>query len=626
MRLLDQTDGTLDAELTLLSDDGAVLAEVRGLRCQSIGRRVGTQIAPQHFAYRWHAIEREAAPQAIDGGARWLVLCRPGTGADPFVRELERRGVAYVRVESPDDLAAVLGEPGARPPQRLLYLHGLHDAPTALDETAAELTLASALHVIRTVQALVRHGTLRLTLGIVTAGAQVVTDGEVLADLSAAPLWGLGHVIGNEHEALDCKLIDLPAGFDAQDAALAVAELAAENRDEDIAYRRGQRFVRRLEQLDADTRPATPPRLALGKTPGTYLITGGTRGFGLEIAERLAARGAAQLVLVSRSGAVDAAAQERIAAMVRGGTRVEAAAVDVTDADAVTRLFARIANEMPPLRGIVHGAMVLDDAFLVDVNEPDLRAVFGPKVIGALQLHRLSADCPLDFFVMLSSISSIIGNVGQSSYVAANTVLDQLAHYRRSRGLPATTINLGVVKGTGIVARSGALDEVFAGAGIAALPVPALLDELEAALHTSPVQLGLFAIDWSRWRRIAAKSGDSSRFAGLMQPSDEEPTDVAESWRCRLADTAAAQRQSVALAAVTENVANVLRMPADRIRADSALGDLGMDSLLVLELKHDLARTYGVEIATMDLLKGPTVGQLASMVVQKLGLAEPAAA
>ena len=357
---------------------------------------MGSQIAPQHFAYRWHAMEREASPHAIDAGARWLVLCPPGDGPDPFLRELERRGVSYVRVESPDDLAAVLGEPGARAPQRLLYLWGLNDASTGLDEAAAELTLAGALRVIRTVQALVRHGTLRLTLGIVTAGAQVVADGEVLADVTAAPLWGLGHVIGNEHENLDCKLIDLPADFDAQDAALAVAELASDNRDEDIAYRSGQRFVRRLEQLDtapgSDTSPAAPPRLALGKAPGTYLITGGTRGFGLEIAERLAARGAAQLVLVSRSGAVDAAAQERIAAMVRSGTRVEALAVDVSDPDAITRLFTRIANEMPPLRGIVHGAMVLDDAFLVDVNEPDLRAVFGPKVIGALQLHRLSTD------------------------------------------------------------------------------------------------------------------------------------------------------------------------------------------------------------------------------------------
>jgi NADPH:quinone reductase-like Zn-dependent oxidoreductase len=190
-----------------------------------------------------------------------------------------------------------------------------------------------------------------------------------------------------------------------------------------------------------------PPRNIQLHADRSYLISGGASGFGLEIARWLVSRGARHLVLLSRSGPKSDADRAAVEEMMEQGVKVLLAQKDVTDESAIARLMERIKNEMPPLAGVIHGAAVLDDASIATMDMKRFARVFNPKAQGAWNLHEatIATGANLDFFVMLSSISSVLGLYGQLNYASANFFQDSLAQFRRQRRLPATSVNLGVL-------------------------------------------------------------------------------------------------------------------------------------------------------------------------------------
>jgi NADPH:quinone reductase-like Zn-dependent oxidoreductase/malonyl CoA-acyl carrier protein transacylase/SAM-dependent methyltransferase len=170
---------------------------------------------------------------------------------------------------------------------------------------------------------------------------------------------------------------------------------------------------------------------------GTYLITGGLGGFGLVVAKWLFENGAGQLVLIGRSGAAKPAVQEAVKSLQKAGMNLRVMKADVSREEDVARVLNEIHKSMPPLRGIIHAAMVLDDESLVKLDRERFHKVIAPKVLGAWNLHTQTLGDPLDYFIMFSSFTSLIGGSMQGNYAAANTFLDMLAHYRRTRNLPA---------------------------------------------------------------------------------------------------------------------------------------------------------------------------------------------
>ena len=376
------------------------------------------------------------------------------------------------------------------------------------------------------------------------------------------------------------------------------------------------KVVLEMAQQEVSVVPVPEPVL---HADGTYVITGGTSGLGLEIAQWLATKGVGQLVLVSRSGAKIEQAQETIAGIQRSGTAVHVAQVDISDAEQVNRLVKQINADFPPLRGIFHGAMVLDDALLVDLDRSRVERVMAPKVAGALNLHAATQDQPLDFFVMFSSISSLIGNVGQGNYVAANAFLDGFAHYRRSQGLPATTINLGVLTETGVVARDAKIEAMLSAAGIRGFTTQEVLQALETIIERRPVQVGLFDVDWQQQCKSNPRLAQSSRFAHLMQ-GDGQTDGTGASVLAELRTMAAEERVVFVATRVRERLAAVLQLPEEKIDLDQKSNLLGVDSLMALELKQKLDSEFGVEIPTMQLLNGPTVTQMAQMLLREVSL------
>ncbi|HEY9226744.1 MAG TPA: SDR family NAD(P)-dependent oxidoreductase, partial [Gemmatimonadaceae bacterium] len=178
------------------------------------------------------------------------------------------------------------------------------------------------------------------------------------------------------------------------------------------------------------------------RADATYLVTGGLGGLGLLVARSLAADGARHLVLMGRR-APSATAQATIDQLVASGVQVVVATADVAQAADVQRVIAQIATTLPPLRGIVHAAGVVEDAMLADQDAGRFSRVLAPKVAGTWNLHTLTREFPLDFFVLFSSGAALLGSPGQGNYAAANLFLDALAHQRHAHGLPALSINWG---------------------------------------------------------------------------------------------------------------------------------------------------------------------------------------
>ena len=270
------------------------------------------------------------------------------------------------------------------------------------------------------------------------------------------------------------------------------------------------------EPVQIVTRSAEGPQF---RQDGAYLVTGGLGGFGLTVASWLAARGAGTLVLAGRSepGPETKEAIEELRSL---GAHVEVMQADVSRRDQVAELVDSVRKNVGPLRGIVHAAMVLDDGLLPQLDDSRFERVLAPKVAGAWNLHELTANEPLDFFVSFSSISSLFGNVGQGNYAAANSLLDAFAHYRRSRGLPGLTVNWGALSGVGYLSRQEAVGEQLARQGFAGFSPTEAVKVLGELIDTDRPQVMAARVAWDRLAAMSSADAASPRLRHLVPAGD----------------------------------------------------------------------------------------------------------
>ena len=350
----------------------------------------------------------------------------------------------------------------------------------------------------------------------------------------------------------------------------------------------------------------------------TYLITGGTSGLGLEIAHWLLEQGAVSIALVSRSGSSRPEAQAFVQKALLSGKNVQLFDVDICDVMAVNHLIKNITNNMLPLSSVIHCAMLLDDDLTAKMNVARMTKVMGPKVLGAINLHNATRHLQLQQFISISSISSIIGNVGQTNYVAANAFLAGFAHYRRRAGLPATTINLGVLQDVGVVSRDDDLAKILEAKGITGLTTVDVVRGLGYIFNNDPAQIGFFRVDWSAWAQESPKGASSSRFNDLVQKAkagqDRSPA------LANLLQLLEHQEHYLArlMEILSNELAQIVRMPVADIKNDRSISDLGIDSLMSVELSRGLRAKYGLEVTSLELLSGPSLSQLTETLVAQL--------
>ncbi len=362
--------------------------------------------------------------------------------------------------------------------------------------------------------------------------------------------------------------------------------------------------------------PAAPALAA----DATYLVTGGVGGFGLKSARWLAGLGAGHLVLLGRRGLDTPGIADAVAELQALGTQVHVYTCDVTERSALAAVLSEIRRDLPPLRGVLHAAMVLDDALLRNLDATRFRAALAPKVQGAWNLHQLTLDLALDFFIMYSSATTFIGNPGQANYVAANLFLESLAAMRRAEGLAATCVCWGAIGDVGYLTRHAAVkDGLQARLGGDALTSDQALAVLGAMLASNQDGLAVLDFDWHTLQRFlpatqAPRYDDLRRKAGGSNASGDQTEDI----RSLLMGKSAEETLDIVATLLAGEVAQILQIPAERIDRSRSLYDIGMDSLMGMELVLGIEKRFGVSLPVMALNEGPSILRIAERLTASL--------
>ena len=375
-----------------------------------------------------------------------------------------------------------------------------------------------------------------------------------------------------------------------------------------------------------DRVPTLPPRMASFSSDRSYLISGGASGFGLEIARWMVGRGTRHLVLLSRSGSKSAADHAAIVEMRELGVDVRVVRADVTDAVAVRSLVDDINRESPPLAGVVHGAALLDDASIPNMDMACFERVFAPKAQGAWNLHEatVAAGADLDFFLMLSSISSVLGLVGQVNYATANFFEDSLAQLRQQQGLPGTSINLGVLgQYAGMSSTENDARDIIGlleGHGMLVMPLSDVLGKVEAALVQQPVQRMTARFDWSRFRSAYPHLARDSRLVDLMSDAAlaRGGRPKGAGLRAALADLDPAERLERLELELATKLARILDALPEKLDIAASIDNLGLDSLMLTDLQVWIVRMLDINLPLIKLLKGPSISTLAADLLTQL--------
>ena len=358
---------------------------------------------------------------------------------------------------------------------------------------------------------------------------------------------------------------------------------------------------------------------------GFYLVTGAFAGLGLATVQRLVARGARHLVLLGRSTPSPETATQ-IATWRGAGVEVLPLQLDVADHPAMTQAFADIDATGRILRGVVHAAGALADGALLQQRWPQFEVPLRAKIAGASTLHELTRDRRLDFFILYSSIAGTLGSAGQANHAAANAYMDALAQSRRAQGMPAQSIAWGAWSEIGAAANRG-VDEKAASRGVGAFAPAQGLDALETLAAGAPAQVVASRMDWrtflSHWKGAAPAFYDEILPGDSARP-DRSPETRREgrdqAFRGQLEAAPPGARQEILLDFITLAVARVLGREGETIDPEQPVNEMGLDSLLAVELRNRLATALDIPrgLPATLVFDCPTVVALARYLDQRM--------
>lgn len=615
---------TMTGDVWCFDDSGRLIMALEGCVSRRTSAEALRRLAPDDTETWLHEIAWRSASETTREAVHrdWLVVGNPrGVGSALAARldadaAVVASSVEHTRVVDPSDAAtAIAARAGDRGRRGLVDLRGLDvgtGAPDDAAETAVDQLLIVAQEILR------QPAGTAFELVVVTRAATGWGDAPV--GLTGAALASFSRVLAQEHPDLLVRTVDFDA--DASDEAIVAAltdELTHVSHEPDLAIRGAKRWAPRLTRASrrlAATRPNGP---AIGqrevqsdvpRPDGSYLITGGLGGVGLTLADDLAARGARHLILMSRSAPSPHAA-DVIARLESAGVSVRVEAADVTNAGDVERVLSAIPADRP-LRGVVHAAGVLDDGLVRQMTPERVSRVFAPKVRGAWVLHTLTRPSPLDFFVLCSSVSAVFGSPGQSNYAAANAWLDALARMRAAEGLPALSVNWGAWSDVGMAARlSDGQRDRWAAQGFALIPPALAGNALWRALKDRRTQAIVQPVDWTMFGRALGSRPIPPLLSELVHQTpahDRSATTSADNGRLMLADTPADERADRLRAHIRSQIAQVLGLDSDTVVGDDQpLTELGIDSLMAVELSNRLNASLGQSLAPTFAFEFPTV-------------------
>lgn len=614
----------LEVEIDLYDEGGAAVARAEALRLSRMGARRLKSLEDSLLEVRWEPRPLDASsPRRTPG--RWAIFGGESGLADELAAQLGQAGHQTIvarpadlyerlgpssyglRPDSPDHMRRLVAEAG--PFEGALHLWSLEARPAASGgalEEAMTLGCGSVLHLA---QALIESSP-QTRLWLVTRGAQAVREEPLAVEQSA--LWGLGLVIAQEQPELRGACVDLDPSRPMDAAAILRDELLLPNAEDRIAWRGGVRYAARLARCGSEI----PPEEQVAFPPDrSTLISGGFGALGLATARMLVRHGARHLILTGRSGA--AGHEPELAELEALGAKVLAVRADVASASDVARLFEQMAEQMPPLGTVIHAAGVLDDGVLTRQSLERLRKAMDPKVLGAWNLHERTRDMALDAFVMFSSAASLLGSPGQANYAAGNAFLDALAQQRRALGLAGLSINWGAWGGG--MAESAAARRRQESNGVEAIEPAQGLSLLARMLGGWPgAQIGVFPVNWTKFG-VQFQRGIPPLLEHLLEAAPVAPPAAAvERWEA----LSPLEREPALKTLLRGELAAVLGMrDATRVPTRQGFFEIGMDSLMTVELVQRLERALGLKLPASLAIDYPNLEALAAYLATRLAAA-----
>jgi acyl transferase domain-containing protein/aryl carrier-like protein/dienelactone hydrolase len=596
---------------------------------------------PEFYHLTWQTLPT-LPPLPIEVGGRWLIFMDEQGFGEALTQVLQAHQGSVVAVH-PDKTFTEAGSKASSEPFRLnpfepaasqalfaqlnatlgppwrgvIYLWGLNGS-SGIEN--AEASTAGLLHCL---QGLVTQPLDGAQLWVVSQGVQATDQVTQARSPGAGTLWGLGAAIALEHPELWGGLVDIVPtnpptpvlakqllahclATDGEDRVVVSADLSAELSAE-------KRWGARLTPISD---PAAPDQSLTIQPDKTYLITGGLGALGLATAQWLVDAGATSLVLISRRGETPHH-QAPLRALRQSGAKVWVEAVDVADPEAVHHLIQKI--QTVPLAGIIHGAGTLDDGLLVGQSWAQFQTVMAPKVQGAWNLHQATTDLQLDFFVLFSSVASLLGSPGQGNYAAANGFLDSLAQYRRQQGLPAQSINWGPWQGSGLATQHQATVQRLKKQGIDSFTPAQGIQHLETLLTQGSAYPPQVAAVQVQWPVLVQKLPQVPPW--LQQVA---PTQVAQPvafWE-QLVPLAPMARVTPLQSYLHQEISAILGR-TETIPVGRNLLDVGLDSLMVMDLLGLCKRDLGLTLYPREVFEHPTLAALSRYMAQELARIHP---
>ncbi|CAM04547.1 6-methylsalicylic acid synthase [Saccharopolyspora erythraea NRRL 2338] len=588
-------DQQRDTVTLLLADrDGTVRARISDVSCAEVGGgRLGSaDAADLVHELAWRPVEFSPASNQPTG----VVF----VGADLLCAPFAAAGLRCTAVSDPGELIDALDATShvcVLPP-----LPGSDDEVPHAAGHAADLLLSTA-RVLAGADLARKPRLWCLTMG--------VREAESEAHLAHAPLWGAGRIVGAEHPELWGGIVDLNHEDLDSVAPVLTGILSADPREDVISLRQDGLSAARL--VPTTREPAGEPVRC--RLDGTYLITGGLGGIGLEIAQRLADHGARRIVLAGRRRFPERSTWDRVTdAAVRGriewiraleaqGVTVKVVALDIADAEAAARALAPDALGLPPIRGVVHAAGVLGDRLVDEVDRQALNDALRPKVSGAWTLHRLFPPGSLDFLVLFSSNGYLCSMPGQAMYAAGNAFLDSFATHRRCSGA-ADTVSIGwsLWRGKGMAGNKVVESELRA-RGIGDTTAE---EALQVWDHIDRCGPGYFAV------MRTLPPGDEPRVSLplLSETMDVQARSEADAGPAEYRHLDPERLHEWLTVEVVKLIAAEMRLHADELDPTASLVTQGLDSVMSLVLRRRLEKRFGQSLPANLLWHKPTAAAI----------------
>ncbi|MCX7920814.1 MAG: type I polyketide synthase [Clostridia bacterium] len=637
---------TASFDIALLDESGKVLVEIENYTIKRVHEK-DLKASQADLLYRtcWVPVEMKAG--TMDRGKEGSVIAIKGESkiGENFIKALRDKGINVIEVDfgagygrvgfdsftvtgSEADYKTLFKEVEDRNITRIIHLNTLANGKEIKDiETLEGIREKGIYSLFRLTRSIVESKFKdSMDLALVTDYANDVTGDEERINPHNTMLIGFGKIVSQEYSNIKCRCIDIDDYTKTEDI---IAELWAENRHYSAAYRKGKRYTEKFIKVNLDK---TPDRKIIIKEGGVYVITGGTGGIGLEIAKYLSMQSKVNICLINRSKLParedwDDILERRedtkagniinaIKAIEDTGSKVQCYSADVAIEKEMDEVLQGIRKSFGKINGVIHGAGIAGNGFIMRKDEQTFSNVIAPKMLGTWILDKLTAEDGLDFFVLFSSIMAVMGSAGQSDYGAANSYLEAFEAYRNKKGMRTITISWAPWKETGMAADNGFTESrgVFK-----PLPTSAAVQAFGSILEKDLTRVIIGEIDYEIMgpimeylpvdlsedlkKTVKAKAA-RAKFSGRIQQQDKN-IDVVLNGR----DSGKYDEIEMKTGKIWASVLDVREIDI----YDSFI-QLGGDSIIAANLLKEMEMEFGNIVDISDIFTYPTIGQIADYI------------